>query len=160
MVSIMVMYRPPASGNQQREGKTVDLPPTYESLFLGENPPGYNMLTVNIPSSPDQPQVDPQLAETQDASPLQGVEITENNEALSPDRVQSNISHAIGILQRVASAQNTQVEVCQELSPASQAGQSGQSGQPDQQQTHHTVDINPEIILKESLISTHPRIQV
>jgi len=155
MVSIMVMYRPPTAGNQQQQGKTVDLPPTYDSLFLGENPPGYNMLTVNIPSSPDQPQPDPQQTETQDETPLQGVDITENNEPISPDRVQSNITHAIGILQRVASAQNTQVEVCQELgSPATPAGQSSD------QQTYHTVDINPEIVLKESLISTQPRIPV
>ena len=49
----MVMYRPPANGEPgvEGEGKTVDLPPTYDSLFLGENPPGYNMLTVNLPSS-------------------------------------------------------------------------------------------------------------
>ena len=49
----MVMYRPPANGEPGAEGesKTVDLPPTYDSLFLGENPPGYNMLTVNLPSS-------------------------------------------------------------------------------------------------------------
>ena len=58
MVSIMVMYRPPGNGQQAGgggggggESKTGDLPPTYDSLFLGENPPGYNMLTVNLPHS-------------------------------------------------------------------------------------------------------------
>ena len=53
MVSIMVMYRPPGTDNQSPGGetKTGDRPPTYDSLFLGENPPGYNMLTVNLPSS-------------------------------------------------------------------------------------------------------------
>jgi len=54
MVSIMVMYRPPAAGGQPAgpgEAKTIDMPPTYDSLFLGENPPGYNMLTVNLPSA-------------------------------------------------------------------------------------------------------------
>jgi len=54
MVSIMVMYRPPAGSGQAGSSKTVDLPPTYDSLFLGENPPGYNMLTVNLPSSGEQ----------------------------------------------------------------------------------------------------------
>jgi len=54
MVSIMVMYRPPAGSGQTGSSKTVDLPPTYDSLFLGENPPGYNMLTVNLPSSGEQ----------------------------------------------------------------------------------------------------------
>lgn len=46
LVSIMVMYRPPPGA-----AKTGDLPPTYDSLFLGENPPGYNMLTVNLPTN-------------------------------------------------------------------------------------------------------------
>jgi len=55
MVSIMVMYRPPAGSGQTGTSKTVDLPPTYDSLFLGENPPGYNMLTVNLPSSGEHP---------------------------------------------------------------------------------------------------------
>ena len=54
MVSIMVMYRPPAAGGQPGPGeaKTIDMPPTYDSLFVAdENPPGYNMLTVNLPSA-------------------------------------------------------------------------------------------------------------
>lgn len=55
-VSIMVMYRPPA-GTRTPGQKTVDLPPTYESLYMaeegGSSPPGYNMLTVNLP--PGQP---------------------------------------------------------------------------------------------------------
>ena len=55
MVSIMVMYRPPGTEQPAAGGetKTGDRPPTYDSLFVGENtePPGYNMLTVNLPSS-------------------------------------------------------------------------------------------------------------
>merc|ERR1719384_2372161 len=59
MVSIMVMYRPPtgqAAAQGPDSNKTVDLPPTYDSLFLeaapeagaAPPPPGYNMLTVNL----------------------------------------------------------------------------------------------------------------
>ena len=61
MVSIMVMYRPPATAAGQsgsdEAAKTIDLPPTYDSLFTenqvtgGQSSPPYNMLTVNIPSS-------------------------------------------------------------------------------------------------------------
>ena len=67
MVSIMVMYRPPTGqagqtpGPQGEEAKTVDMPPTYDSLFHGPgpsgagethpSPPGYNMVTVNLSSS-------------------------------------------------------------------------------------------------------------
>ena len=70
MVSIMVMYRPPGAppppGGQA--GKTTtDQPPTYDSIFLGEQvctkiilsckskfdilqeqPPGYNMVRVDV----------------------------------------------------------------------------------------------------------------
>lgn len=41
-VSIMVMYRP----NKPRgftQPSTVELPPSYESLFMGESPPSYNV---------------------------------------------------------------------------------------------------------------------
>ena len=74
MVSIMVMYRPPGAppptGGQP--GKTsADQPPTYDSIFLGEQvpapsallkeenssafplqeqPPGYNMVRVDVGS--------------------------------------------------------------------------------------------------------------
>ena len=46
-VSIMVMYRPkkpvkPVSADDE-------LPPSYESLYMGENPPSYNVVTVNLP---------------------------------------------------------------------------------------------------------------
>ena len=108
MVSIMVMYRPPNSG--EGEAKTVDLPPTYESLYQGENPPGYNMLTVNIPSN-DQQAAAASRASLVDAvdtsaAALQAVEIGDaTGAAISSDSMQSNISQAIGILQRVASAQ-------------------------------------------------------
>ena len=66
MVSIMVMYRPPTgqagqtTGPPGEEAKTVDMPPTYDSLFNGgpsaaaethPSPPGYNMVTVNLSSS-------------------------------------------------------------------------------------------------------------
>ena len=55
----MVMYRPPtgqAAAQGPDSNKTVDLPPTYDSLFLeaapeagaAPPPPGYNMLTVNL----------------------------------------------------------------------------------------------------------------
>ena len=58
----MVMYRPPtgqAAAQGPDSNKTVDLPPTYDSLFLeaapeagaAPPPPGYNMLTVNLPHS-------------------------------------------------------------------------------------------------------------
>ncbi len=48
LVSIMVMYRPPPSAATtaaaapfSQPAKSLDQPPpTYESLFLGENPPG------------------------------------------------------------------------------------------------------------------------
>lgn len=26
-----------------------ELPPSYESLYMGENPPSYNVVTVNLP---------------------------------------------------------------------------------------------------------------
>merc|ERR1719400_614892 len=45
----MLTVNLPHSGQTQEQ--TGDLPPTYDSLFLGENPPGYNMLTVNLPHS-------------------------------------------------------------------------------------------------------------
>ena len=73
MVSIMVMYRPPTGqagqtpGPPGEEAKTVDMPPTYDSLFNGgpsggggdtastvPPPPGYNMLTVNLSSGAEQ----------------------------------------------------------------------------------------------------------
>lgn len=76
MVSIMVMYRPPTGQAGQtpgppggEEAKTVDMPPTYDSLFNGgpsggggetaaaaPPPPGYNMLTVNLSSSGAEPE--------------------------------------------------------------------------------------------------------
>ena len=154
MVSIMVMYRPPNSEGQAPTAKTIDLPPTYESLFLGENPPGYNMLTVNIPSSPEQGGSAGSSGQppVNDALDAQSVEITENNEALSPDRVQSNISHAIGILQRVASAQNPgggrggEPDTVVEIPP-----------QPDtlpEQSTTLPHAPTTENLLKENLIST------
>lgn len=45
-VSIMVMYRPhkPRGFSQP---STVELPPSYESLFMGENPPSYDSSQVD-----------------------------------------------------------------------------------------------------------------
>jgi len=84
MVSIMVMYRPPAGSGQAGSSKTVDLPPTYDSLFLGENPPGYNMLTVNLPSSGDQA--------TADNSNIQDTNNTHNDTATPAAETQDNSS--------------------------------------------------------------------
>ena len=179
MVSIMVMYRPPNSGNGAN--KTVDVPPTYDSLFLGENPPGYNMLTVNIPDGGDQ---SPAAAPGQGAAfppvqdggggvgtdPLQNIEITENNESISPDRVQSNITHAIGILQRVASAQNTQIEVRNgggvDASPVAETvveivpEPATLSQEPGQQQLQ-ILDMNPDNIqFKQTVLTPDTRMSV
>lgn len=52
-VSIMVMYRPPAL----RVPK-ADAPPTYDSLFMGDSPPNYNMVTVNLPPETAEPPKD------------------------------------------------------------------------------------------------------
>ena len=148
MVSIMVMYRPPNSGDG--EAKTVDLPPTYESLYQGENPPGYNMLTVNIPSSE---QGTPSINETTDNNGLQSVEIGDGG-AISADRMQTNISHAIGILQRVASAQTE----ARRLSSAGVETVADPQMQSPPQPDKHQDD--PENILKQSLITTEDTVTV
>ncbi|XP_059092661.1 LOW QUALITY PROTEIN: uncharacterized protein LOC131887938 [Tigriopus californicus] len=49
-VSIMVMYRPPKP-NGEGEQEVFEPPPSYESIFLRDNPPNYNMLRVDIPSN-------------------------------------------------------------------------------------------------------------
>lgn len=49
-VSIMVMYRPPKP-NGDGDQDVLEPPPSYESIFLGDNPPNYNMLRVDIPSN-------------------------------------------------------------------------------------------------------------
>jgi len=148
MVSIMVMYRPPNSGDG--EAKTVDLPPTYESLYQGENPPGYNMLTVNIPSSE---QGTASINETTDNNGLQSVEIGDGG-AISADRMQTNISHAIGILQRVASAQTE----ARRLSSAGVETVADPQMQSPPQPDKHQDD--PENILKQSLITTEDTVTV
>jgi len=148
MVSIMVMYRPPNSGDG--EAKTVDLPPTYESLYQGENPPGYNMLTVNIPSSE---QGTASINETTDNNGLQSVEIGDGS-AISADRMQTNISHAIGILQRVASAQTE----ARRLSSAGVETVADPQMQSPPQPDKHQDD--PENILKQSLITTEDTVTV
>jgi hypothetical protein len=48
-VSIMVMYRP----NKPRslvQPASVELPPSYDSLFMGDSPPSYNFVRVNAAS--------------------------------------------------------------------------------------------------------------
>jgi len=60
MVSIMVMYRPPGAPHPTgAPGKTSsDQPPTYDSIFLGEQeqPPGYNMVRVDVANMEQQAQ--------------------------------------------------------------------------------------------------------
>jgi len=80
MVSIMVMYRPPGAppptGGQP--GKTsADQPPTYDSIFLGEQeqPPGYNMVRVDVGSmeqgqEAEGAQARPLVAETSEGGEL------------------------------------------------------------------------------------------
>ena len=93
MVSIMVMYRPPAAAGQPgstaggEAGKTIDLPPTYDSLFTGETPstpPGYNMVTVNLPEAGAAPQVETGVValedNTQDNSALIEIENEVSND--------------------------------------------------------------------------------
>ena len=46
-VSIMVMYR----AQKHKFNPATELPPSYESLFMGENPPNYNLVTVNLPEN-------------------------------------------------------------------------------------------------------------
>lgn len=155
MVSIMVMYRPPNAGGQA--GKTVDLPPTYESLYLGESPPGYNMLTVNIPSAEQVPGSGlSSRHETMESLSLQNIEITENNNAVSPDRVQSNLTHAIGILRRVASAQNTQIEVRADSTPTETVVDIIPRSEPDPTESQ---GLNSEL-LKGTIISPVQEISV
>ena len=45
-VSIMVMYRPKKPVKVTSDD---ELPPSYESLYMAENPPSYNVVTVNLP---------------------------------------------------------------------------------------------------------------
>ena len=123
MVSIMVMYRPPNSGEESAgdggAGRVIsinkniqDLPPTYESLFMGENPPGYNMLTVNIPSS--QAAASAAISSTDGTASTDGAlqQVASSSGSvttaggITSTSVQSNLSQAIDILQRVAQ-QNT-----------------------------------------------------
>lgn len=110
MVSIMVMYRPPNSDNET-VGRVVsinktsqDLPPTYESLFMGENPPGYNMLTVNIPSTEAAATAALSAMDNSGEASLQQVASTSGGAVggITSTSVQSNLSQAIDILQRVA----------------------------------------------------------
>ena len=86
MVSIMVMYRPPTASGQPAPGeaKTIDMPPTYDSLFLGENPPGYNMLTVNLPSGGE-------TIVTEDAAAAAAVAANSNIQVVTVDESGSSL---------------------------------------------------------------------
>ena len=87
---------------------------------------------------------------------LQNIEITENNNAVSPDRVQSNLTHAIGILRRVASAQNTQIEVRAESTPTETVVDIIPRPEPDPRETQ---EIHFDL-LKETMISPVQEISV
>merc|ERR1712226_954983 len=50
-VSIMVMYRPHKPRGLSQPS-TVELPPSYESLFMGDSPPSYNIAANDAENDP------------------------------------------------------------------------------------------------------------
>jgi len=111
MVSIMVMYRPPGAppptGGQP--GKTSsDQPPTYDSIFLGEQeqPPGYNMVRVDVANMEQA-----QEAEGAQARPLVGEASSEGGELLgtqedvSVDRIEGATGSATPLVRGEAGQQ-------------------------------------------------------
>jgi len=58
-VSIMVMYRPHKPRGLSQPS-TVELPPSYESLFMGDSPPSYNIAANDAENDPRDP--DPEAA--------------------------------------------------------------------------------------------------
>lgn len=53
-VSIMVMYRPHKPRGLSQPS-TVELPPSYESLFMGDSPPSYNIAANDAENDPCPP---------------------------------------------------------------------------------------------------------
>ncbi|XP_040573640.1 uncharacterized protein [Lepeophtheirus salmonis] len=141
-VSIMVMYRPAGTNNHETTPKVMEPPPTYDSLFMNESPPNYNMVTVNVPT--DNAIILPISASSQDGSGgLSGNVSSTVNSSSSGDEgcnglrrssdsdntfdinqsntnnilnISNNTQHQIDVESSLSSDSNTSIIICQENS--------------------------------------------
>ena len=70
-VSIMVMYRPHKPRGLSQPS-TVELPPSYESLFMGDSPPSYNIAANDAENDPPPLGVNPNPEGVEGSNPAAG----------------------------------------------------------------------------------------